>query len=460
MSDEHELVELLDRAVKEGPALHLDSAAVVAAGRGKVRRRRLTGLGATAVLAGGAWLGGSQLAGEEHVDVPPPAATEQVGVVPMERGVTLLGHEFSVSLSQETRGELILTQEDDPDRRQFVLGPTTGTAVQFQRTPAGVVVAVPGWDPSRPAPTEAQVRAAGDQRWVASADSVVVQTPEAAVALLTVPAEPGQELSVGQVRLADGTVLDEVSATFPPPALEVTSRAGGYGLLLDGADLQFARSLPGDVDVWTSHSRTVVVSPSGDAEWSMVLFRTRVSSFPALQDGLEVEGRPMTVRVYEGLVGDDVADVLFGRGRELSLRSGEEVLTEHLASLDGVACYVPSVDFWCVRQSVAAEGSAGELAAGVAPLSAGFADPYILGGDSSEGTLEFLIAQRMPEGSVGGTLELPGGEPVTAEVVRLGGSALAVARATAPARDEALALDEWTELMRSMDGFSWDYAGD
>ncbi|GAA1157424.1 hypothetical protein [Ornithinicoccus hortensis] len=461
MSDEREMVQLLDRAVQEGPPLRIDAAAVVAAGRGRVRRRRLTGLGATVVLAGGVWLGGSQLAGGEHADVPPPAATGQVGVVPMEEGVNLLGHEFSVSLSEETHGELVLTQEDDPDRRQFVLGPPAGSEVQFQRTPAGVVVAVPGWDPGQPAPVDVQVRTSdGATRWVESTDSLVVQTPEAAVALLTVPAEPGEVLAVAQVRLADDTVLEEVSATFPPPVLEVTVGDGGYGLSLDGAELQRARSLPGDLDVWTSQSRTVVLSPADDGQWSVVLFRNQVSGFPALQDALDVDGRSMTVRVYEGLVADDVADVLLGRGDEMSLGSGETVLTEQVASIGGVACYVPSVDFWCVRPSLAAEGYPGELAPGVAPLSAGFADPYILGGDNSEGILEFVVAQRVPEGAVGGALELPGGEPVSAEVVRLGGSALAVARATAPAQDEDRALEEWTELMTSMDGFTWDYGSD
>lgn len=97
------------------------------------------------------------------------------------------------------------------------------------------------------------------------------------------------------------------------------------------------------------------------------------------------------------------------------------------------------------------------LSAGAAVLSA---DPYVLGGDSSEGTLEFLVAQRMPQDATGGSLKLPGGEPAPAEVVRLGGSALALARASAPVQDPDRASDEWAELMRSMDGFSWEYAGD
>lgn len=76
-----DVIELIDRAVQEAPALSLSPANVVAGGRGKVRRRRLTAVGSAVgamAVAGAVWLGSQHGAGLDEGQALTPAASGSV----------------------------------------------------------------------------------------------------------------------------------------------------------------------------------------------------------------------------------------------------------------------------------------------------------------------------------------------------------------------------------------------
>lgn len=185
---EPNITQLLDRAVQHAPAMHLSGEALLAAGQGRVRRRRTVGVGSAlgaAALVAAVWAGLSggegSLTGLPEVQ---PATTvfergEAVDAMLFDGFQTIdsdqAAHSFDARLTQGTTGPLVLEVSDGGDvaERITAQSPVPGLevfagetmTVALWREPEGVVTSVPlvgPVDPGGPSGRE-QVEIDGEQ---------------------------------------------------------------------------------------------------------------------------------------------------------------------------------------------------------------------------------------------------------------------------------------------------------
>lgn len=223
---ETELSQLLDRSVHHAPPMHLDADAVLAAGRGRVRRRRAVGAGGVlgvVALAGALWFGpggSGTLTGVQDIQ---PATTV------WERGETVegtlftglqtidgdqVGHDYTAQLSRPTGdGPVTLTLSDGAAVVEEIssTSPVPGLevfagermTVAVWREPEGVVASVPlvgPVDPSGPANVQ-HAEVGGEEVAYAVWSADVVPLPEEVVDVYLVSRRgPTESLSGASTR--------------------------------------------------------------------------------------------------------------------------------------------------------------------------------------------------------------------------------------------------------------------
>ena len=378
-----QLSQLLDRAVQEAPPMHLDGATMLAAGRGRVRRRRAVGAGGVlgvVALAGALWFAPGGPGTPTGLEEIRPATTV------WEQGETVEGtlftglqtvdqeqvaHSYVAELSR-TSGEgpvtLVLSDGGDVVEEIRSSTPVPGLdvfegermTVAVWREPEGVTASVPlvgPVDPGGPADVQ-HAEVGGEEVAYAVWSADVVPLPEEVVDVYLVG---GRD----RVVALSGAPVQSVKTSGGPRRLgkegarhRMTAFAdaerGVLGHLVDDEDLVLVQLGGSAAQVFTSGGvsadgveRTVAVLPVGaevegavgapdDVYWS----------------GTRLLDRPVVLVVRYGTAGDGPADLTFTLGgrswtlssyaqdlRELELADGTTVA---LDPRDGGLALVPA----------------------------------------------------------------------------------------------------------------------
>lgn len=354
-----QLSQLLDRAVHEAPPMHLDGAAMLAAGRGRVRRRRAVGAGGAlgvVALAGALWFAPGGPGTPTGLEEIRPATTvweqgETVEGTLFTRLQTVdqeqVGHSYVADLSR-TSGEgpvtLVLSDGGDVVEEIRSSTPVPGLdvfagermTVAVWREPEGVTASVPlvgPVDPGGPADVQ-HAEVGGEELAYAVWSADVVPLPEEVVDVYLVGRDRVVALSgapVQWVKTSGGPRRLGMDRTRHRMTAFADAERGVLGHLVDDEDLVLVQLGSSAAQVFTSGGvsadgveRTVAVLPVGaevegavgepdDVYWS----------------GTRLLDRPVVLVVRHAAAADGPADLTFTLGgRSWTLSSYAEDLRE------------------------------------------------------------------------------------------------------------------------------------
>lgn len=329
MSDP-QLSQLLDRAVHDAPAMHVDGAAMLAAGKGRVRRRRIAGVGALAGAAAvvvAVWsglAGGGSVVGTPEIE---PASTVwedgQVVDASLFEGFQTIdgeqvGHTYAATLRRGATGATTLELSDGGDVLAEVQAqtPVPGLevfvadrmTVAVWAEPEGVVTSVPLVGPVDPGgPTGRRVTEIDGTRIgyaVYTAD--VDRVPQVVRDVYLVGTDDVATLSGADVAVRDLQVGGERALVWSDAG------RGVWGYSVDGvsqgtpdtpeAGLHQFLGSPALVSGWTwaLEGRTVNLSllPEGATDVALS------DGVTGGQDSVEVDGRTFTLAETDDPDGD------------------------------------------------------------------------------------------------------------------------------------------------------------
>lgn len=481
---EPRLTDLLDRAVHEAPPMHLDTETLLAAGKGRVRRRRVTGAGALAgTLALSAAVWGGLVGGGDLLTGPPdlqPATTvwepgEAVDAV-LFRGYSTVdaeqvGHSYDARLVRpELDGPVVLELADHGTvvERVPAQAPVPGLevfagermTVALWAEPEGVVTSVPlvgPVDPGGPAGRQQGPEISGERTayavWPADVDGLTVPDSVRDVYLMgrgEVVALSGAQVESAQLRAGDQRALAwsdpttgvwgyDVEGQAAPVLQQLSDRpaqASGYVAAEDGSTIGVyvlpegasLGGLPGggSVDSAVLDGRVVALVEARGEDAPDVAFRLgqQDHTWQTYHDdllGLELAGERLSLSQVPGRRGSV----------ELLTASGDRsVLTLDADELDQ-SPVLRTVDGWPVVVAAGWDAGADVLAAARVELDDGSGPRWVAPTD---------VAQT----------DLPDGRVVTVLAVDLSGDD----QVLAVGRQLAEGVDRWDPPVRAA-GVEW-----